>query len=35
MLHLGGQALILAAQLLGIRLDERMMELVAKNIQSS
>ncbi|EOO15558.1 MULTISPECIES: nucleotidyltransferase family protein [Bacillus] len=30
MLHLGGQALILAAQLLGVRLDERMMELVAK-----
>ncbi|PEC23142.1 nucleotidyltransferase domain-containing protein [Bacillus cereus] len=29
-LHLGGQALILAAQLLGVRLDERMMELVAK-----
>ncbi|HDR3886975.1 TPA: nucleotidyltransferase family protein [Bacillus cereus] len=30
MLHLGGQALILAAQLLGVRLDERMMGLVAK-----
>ncbi|MEI2317498.1 nucleotidyltransferase domain-containing protein [Bacillus paramobilis] len=30
MLHLGGQALILAAQLLGVRLDEGMMELVAK-----
>ncbi|PEL18514.1 nucleotidyltransferase domain-containing protein [Bacillus wiedmannii] len=30
MLHLGGQALILAAQLLGVRLDERMMELVVK-----
>ncbi|MGZ7151691.1 nucleotidyltransferase domain-containing protein [Bacillus sp. BC08] len=30
MRHLGGQALILAAQLLGVRLDERMMELVAK-----
>lgn len=29
-LHLGGQALILAAQLLGVRLDEGMMELVAK-----
>ncbi|WP_264447646.1 nucleotidyltransferase family protein [Bacillus cereus] len=30
MLHLGGQALILASQLLGVRLDERTMELVAK-----
>ncbi|MGH1284450.1 nucleotidyltransferase domain-containing protein [Bacillus toyonensis] len=30
MLHLGGQALILSSQLLGVRMDERMMELVAK-----
>lgn len=29
-LHLGGQALILASQLLGTRLNERMTELVAK-----
>ncbi len=35
MLHLGGQALILSSQLLGVRMDERMMELVAKNIQNS